>query len=152
MKRIEEWQCFMMDMEWYGTDKKGNIAVFCSAGEGYLPEFVCEDRDRADLLIDFFEKYQKYTQSVVLHKMTDFATQAARDFSDKGLYYFDSDDGTRYNICTLHKYYTKASYPEKPLHYNMLPKNIKELLKYNIMDIEDFANYYTISVRHAYKT
>lgn len=77
MARIEEWQCFMMDMEWYGTDKKGNIAVFCSAGEGYLPEFVCEDRDRADLLIDFFEKYQKYTQSVVLHKMTDFATQAS---------------------------------------------------------------------------
>lgn len=51
MERIEEWQCFMMDMEWYGIDRKGNIAVFCSADEGYLPEFVCEDRERADMNI-----------------------------------------------------------------------------------------------------
>lgn len=152
MERIKEWQCFMMDMEWYGIDKKGNIAVFCSAGEGYLPEFVCEDRDRADMIACFFEKYQKCTQSIVLHKMTDFATQAACSFSDKGLYYFDSDDCTEYNTCILHNYYTKVSYPEKPLHYNMLPKNIKELLKYNFMDIEDFSKCHTIPVRHTYRT
>lgn len=39
MSRISSSECFNMDMEWYGVDRQGNIAVFCSAGEGYLPEF-----------------------------------------------------------------------------------------------------------------
>ena len=48
MARIDRSECFCMDMEWYGVDRNGNIAVFCSAGEGYLPEFVCEDAERTD--------------------------------------------------------------------------------------------------------
>lgn len=52
MSRIDSSECFCMDMEWYGVDKKGNIAVFCSAGEGYLPEFVCEDVERAEELME----------------------------------------------------------------------------------------------------
>ena len=39
MSRISSSECFNMDMEWYGVDRQGNIAVSCSAGEGYLPEF-----------------------------------------------------------------------------------------------------------------
>lgn len=34
-------ECFALDMEWYGVDRQGHIAVFCSAGEGNLPKFVC---------------------------------------------------------------------------------------------------------------
>ena len=54
MSKISSDECFVIDMEWYGVDRQGNIAVFCSAGEGYLPEFVCEDKERADELIEYF--------------------------------------------------------------------------------------------------
>lgn len=151
MARISAGACFCMDMEWYGVDRQGDIAVFCSAGEGYLPEFVCEDEERADELIEYFDRIAGMTDSVLLFKETERAEQVARAFSDKGLYYFDSDDGTRLGICTLHEYYTKHSYPQKPLKYEALPGHIRELLKPNFMDIEDFALEDQIHVKHAYE-
>lgn len=57
MSRIGSEECFVMDMEWYGVDRRGNIAVFCSTGEGCIPEFVCEDRERAEALIEYFKWY-----------------------------------------------------------------------------------------------
>lgn len=151
MSRIDASACFCMDMEWYGVDKKGNIAVFCSAGEGYLPEFICEDEERACELIEVFDRFEKYTQSTLLIKGIERAQQVARDFSDKGLYYFDSDDGTRYGICTLHEYYTRHSVPEIPLKYSTLPEPVRERLKYNMMDVEDFSMTEKVYVEHAYK-
>ena len=59
MARIDRSECFCMDMEWYGVDRNGNIAVFCSAGEGYLPEFVCEDAERAEELMEYFDTVEK---------------------------------------------------------------------------------------------
>ena len=46
----------MMDIEWYGVDRKGKIAVFCSAGIANIPEFVCADKERQERLIALFEK------------------------------------------------------------------------------------------------
>lgn len=59
MSRIGAGECSYMDVEWYGVDQQGHIAVFCSAGTGYLPEFVCENIERADALIDYFEVAEK---------------------------------------------------------------------------------------------
>ena len=39
MTRISGVDCSCMDMEWYGVDKRGQIAVFCSAGVGNLAFF-----------------------------------------------------------------------------------------------------------------
>jgi len=139
-----------MDMEWYGIDRQGNIAVFCSAGEGYLPEFVCESRERADELMEFFEKAEKITGSILHFKMAKRAEQVAREFSDKGLYYFDADDGTKVGICSLHEYYTKWSSPQSPLKYESLPEPVREILKYHFMEIEDFSLENQIHVKHAY--
>ena len=150
MSRITSGECFCMDMEWYGVDRQGNIAVFCSAGEGYLPEFVCEDSERADKLIDYFEVKEKTTSSILLFKSIERAEQVARDFSDKGLYYFDSNDGTRYGVCTLHEYYTKLSRPMEPLKYSSLPETIQDMLKYNVVEIEDFSSVDQVYVEHAY--
>ena len=96
--------------------KKGNVAVFCSGGEGNLPEFVCESEERADELIDYFDRMKKTTSSMLMFPQTKVgrAEEVARDFSDKGLYYFDADDGTKLGICTFHEYYTKS--------HNTLPK------------------------------
>ena len=121
MARIDRSECFCMDMEWYGVDRNGNIAVFCSAGEGYLPEFVCEDAERAEELMEYFDTVEKITDSSLFFKSIERAEQVAREFSDKGLYYFDSDDGTRFGIATLHEYYTKRSAPLRPLEYERLP-------------------------------
>ena len=66
MSRIEAGECEHMDMEWYGIDRQGNIAVFCSGGEGNLPEFVCENVERADELMDYFDKFERITDSVVV--------------------------------------------------------------------------------------
>lgn len=87
MSRIDSSECFCMDMEWYGVDKKGNIAVFCSSGEGYLPEFVCEDVERAEELMEYFDIAEKITDSALFFKSIERAEQVAREFSDKGLYY-----------------------------------------------------------------
>ena len=70
MSRIDSGECFCMDMEWYGVDKKGNIAVFCSAGKGYLPEFVCEDVERAEELMEYFDTVEKITESTLFFKST----------------------------------------------------------------------------------
>lgn len=148
MSRIDVSECFCRDMEWYGIDKKGNIAVFCSAGEGYLPEFVCEDEERATELIEYFDTVKKTTSSMLFFKSMERAEQVAKEFSDKGLFYFDSDDGTRFGISTLHEYYTKLSAPQKPLRYELLSDHIKELLKYNFMDVTDFSAVDTINMKH----
>lgn len=139
MSRITPSECFNMDMEWYGVDRQGNIAVFCSAGEGFLPEFVCENAERDDELIEYFNHTEKITSSVLLYRRIERAEQVAKDFSDKGLYYFDADDGTRLGISTLHEYYTKQSYPKKLLKYEWLPEHIGRILKNNFMEIEDFS-------------
>lgn len=146
MSRIPVCEWEHMDMEWYGVDGKGNIAVFCSGGAGNLPEFVCENRERADELIDYFDMLPKMTGSVLMFPQSKGAEQCARNFSDKGLYYFDANDGTRIGICTFHEYYTKQSYPQFPLKYEQLPEKIQEILKHNFMEIEDFSLVQTIHV------
>ena len=151
MARIDRSECFCMDMEWYGVDRNGNIAVFCSAGEGYLPEFVCEDAERTDELMEYFDTIEKITDSSLFFKSIERAEQVAREFSDKGLYYFDSDDGTRFGIATLHEYYTKSSAPLRPLEYERLPEHIRDLIGHNRMDVEDFSAIHVLHVKHAYE-
>mgnify|MGYP003197307824 CR=1 FL=1 len=58
MSRIESEELSMMDIEWYGVDRKGKIAVFCSAGIANVPEFVCADKERQERLIALFEKFR----------------------------------------------------------------------------------------------
>jgi len=70
VSRISVGECGNMDMEWYGIDKKGNVAVFCSGGEGNLPEFVCENVERADELIEYFDRMKKITGSVLMFPKT----------------------------------------------------------------------------------
>ena len=116
-----------------------------------MPEFVCENHERADELIDYFEMLEKMTSSVLMFPQSKGAEQCARNFSDKGLYYFDANDGTKPGICTFHKYYTKQSCPQLPLKYEQLPEKIREIMKHNFMEIEDFLLAQTIQVNHAYK-
>lgn len=116
-----------------------------------MPKFVCEDRERADQLIEYFGGVEKSTSSILLFPQTQRAEQVAREFSDRGLYYFDADDGTRPGISTLHKHYTQRSRPQMPLRCTELPGWVRELLRHQFMEIEDFSLENTIHVKYAYE-
>lgn len=150
MSRIDKSSCECMDMEWYGVDKVGNIGVFCSAGVGNLPEFVCENEERSYKIIEWFEHLKPSTSSIIYHEMPEKGREVAEEFSDKGLFYFDSDDWTKFNVSNLKKYYTKASSPKKALKYELLPNEIKNILSFNFLNIDNFENVETVSVPHAY--
>lgn len=150
MSRIDKSSCECMDMEWYGVDKAGNIGVFCSAGVGSLPEFVCENEERAYKIIEWFERLKPSTSSIIYYEMPEKGREVAEEFSDKGLFYFDSDDYTIFNVSNLKKYYTKASSPKKALKYEFLPNEIKNILSFNFLNIDNFENVETVSVPHAY--
>ena len=141
MSRIEAWECFTLDVEWYAVDRSGNIAVFLSAGNGNLPEFVCADYDKSESLATYFDTLPKNTESILHFQSTEKAEQLAIDFSDKGLHYFDAD---------LNHFYTKLSSPKKPLTFGMLPPHIKQLLQDNILDVE-FESASIIDIAHAYQ-
>ena len=150
MSRISADECEWMDVEWYGVDRQGNVAVFCSGGTGNLPEFVCADAERAEELVRYFEKAPIMTSSMVPIPASDIAEQAARSFAERGLYSFDADDGTGQDVAMCQTYYTKHASPQKPLNYEMLPEHIRELLKHNFLEIQDFSLVETVHIQHAY--
>ena len=139
MSRIDRDACTVLDIEWYGIDRKGNMGVFCSGGVGNVPEFVCENVEETDLLIKWFDQLEKSTRGIVHHKMAGYAVQVAKVFSEKGLYYFDSDDGTKFGECNCNAYYTKVASPEIPLKYDCLPAEVKVWLSSHFLDVDDFA-------------
>ena len=59
MSKISSDECFTMDMEWYGVDRQGNIAVFLQWGEDICLNLFCEDKERADELIEYFNAIEK---------------------------------------------------------------------------------------------
>ncbi len=151
MSRIEARACCAIDMEWYAVDRKGQVAVFCSAGKGNLPEFVCADEERADSLIELFERLEKRTDAVLIHTGMGLEfRRVARDFSERGLFYFDSDDASEEGIAHLHDFYTRISDPTVPLLLSQLPENIRALLEPNRLDVEDFSETGVLFVKHAY--
>lgn len=92
MSRIESEELSMMDIEWYGVDRKGKIAVFCSAGIANVPEFVCADKERQERLIALFEKLPilsgvSFCFACAEKNLLPF--QVAETFSGKGFFYYD---------------------------------------------------------------
>lgn len=150
MSRIDRDACTVLDIEWYGIDRKGNMGVFCSGGVGNVPEFVCQNAEETDLLIKWFDQLEKSTRGLVHHKMAGYAVQVAKVFSEKGLYYFDSDDGTKFGECNCNAYYTKVASPEIPLKYDCLPAEVKVWLSSHFLDVDDFARTESVCVPHAY--
>ena len=55
MSRITKAELECMDLQWFGIDEKGQIAVFCSAGVANVPEFVCCDEEKNDTLIELLD-------------------------------------------------------------------------------------------------
>lgn len=142
--RITEVEFCTLDIEWYGVDGRGNIAVFCSGGAANIPEFVCESMERVDRLIDFFNALPKISECGILFarsKKNPLPVQVAEGYAGKGLFYYDSDDmtGKEKNTAVLQKYYTKNAYPLSPLTLDELPREIAEILENQRLEVEDFS-------------
>lgn len=155
MSRITKAELECMDLQWFGIDEKGQIAVFCSAGVANVPEFVCCDKEKNETLIELFDLLPSISEVEICFevcKKNMRSIEVANDFSGKGFYYFDSDDNTKkkINVSSLQKYYTINSKPKKPIYFYDLPIEIKELLKDNILSISDFNEVKIIDVKNAY--
>lgn len=155
MSRITEAELECRDLEWFAIDKKGQVAVFCSAGVGNVPEFVCADEDKTNELMELFDLLPTISETEICFPETSANrrfVEAACDFSKKGLYYFDSDDHTniKNNVASLKEYYTITSKPLKQIFVNELPVKIQELIKENLLPINDFSKTTIIKVLNAY--
>ena len=154
MIRIKDEELCTIDVEWYGIDKKGNVAVFCSAGEANVPEFVCVDKKRYEELVYLFDKLPVVSDTLICFKpckKNHLHIEVAETYSNKGIYY-DADDNSKSekNICVCQEYYTINSKPLSPIKYSDLPIKIQELLKDNFLDIDDFENEPVIKIKNAY--
>ena len=153
MSRIENWELCTIDVEWYGIDRKGNVAVFCSAGEANVPEFVCADKERYELLVEIFGKMPTISDVQVClegSKKNPMPIQVAKEYSEKGLFYYDSDDHSKSDMGVFQRYYTIGSMPINPMKYDDLPMQVQELLKDNFLPIDDFRTSCRIDVEDAY--
>ena len=155
MSRIEFDKLSILDVEWYGIDRKGNVAVFCSAGEANVSEFVCANKERYEQLVELFEMLPSISEVQFCFECSiqnNIHLQVAKKFSEKGLFYYDSDDHSKSkdNICVLQSYYTISSKPTKALKFTDLPMQIQELLKDNYLPIDDFRTSNMIEVKNAY--
>jgi hypothetical protein len=155
MIRIKDEELCTIDVEWYGIDKKGNVAVFCSAGEANVPEFVCVDKKRYEELVYLFDKLPVVSDTLICFKpckKNHLHIEVAETYSNKGIYYYDADDNSKSekNICVCQEYYTINSKPLSPIKYSDLPIKIQELLKDNFLDIDDFENEPVIKIKNAY--
>ena len=116
MIRIKDEELCTIDVEWYGIDKKGNVAVFCSAGEANVPEFVCVDKKRYEELVYLFDKLPVVSDTLICFKpckKNHLHIEVAETYSNKGIYYYDADDNSKSekNICVCQEYYTINSNP-----------------------------------------
>lgn len=119
------------DITWFAVDNQGRIIELTSAGSGHIPEWICESKENANILEEYFENKAS----------TNFI-----EFSEKRLYYFDAHDGK--NRTTN---YIKKSSPSNPLLISQLPKHISDILSNNRLNIDAEA-VDSITVEPAYKT
>lgn len=132
--RFTEEELEYLDITWFAVDKYGRILELTSAGSGYIPECVCESKENAKLLENYF------------YGLDSKSSKSSIVFCGKELYYFDAYDGE--NHITN---YIKKSSPSNPLLISQLPKYISDILANNRLNI-DAESVDSITVEHAYST
>lgn len=133
------------DIMWFGRDINNHIFECTSAGCGNVPEFVCISKENTERLLNFFmNELAEFTEEKVLIEYDD--TNSLLDdcihLSRKGIYCYDiyEDDEQQY---------IKISEPLKPLEFDSLPSDIKDILKNSSVNVSVMTDKF-ISVEHAY--
>lgn len=129
------------DLMWFAVDPEGRIVALTSGGMGNVPEFVCADRDANDFLVEYFTKIQPEmtVEKLAVEYEENALIKDAIRLSRKGVFCFDANGDS----------YEKISSPEAPLVFDMLPDNIKSVMRSRIINC-DVLTSDTIDVPHAY--
>jgi hypothetical protein len=123
------------DVDWFATDKYGNVAHFTSAG-GKLPDSVCASKEDNERLLSFFKSLPAINNEIVLNgeigrseelMMQKDVERRFGDFifmSQRGLYSFDKKVLGRFGDTD----FLVVSKPLLPLNVNSLPDDIRSLV------------------------
>lgn len=134
--QITEEEVEYEDIMWFAVDNIGNIAMFTSGVYGNVPTYVCESRERVNILIDYFcIALQQSTDAIILrNNLLDL--EYLNDYkilSQKGIFCYDAFDGINHL-----ESYLKITEPVKPLMISDLPTHIRNIITRN--KIEGFVS------------
>lgn len=129
------------DLMWFAVDHNGYVVVLTSGGMGNVPEFVCAERETNDFLVEYFTNIQPEmtTEKLAVEHEENALIKDAICLSRKGVFCFDANGDS----------YEKISSPEEPLVVDMLPDNIKSVMRSRIINCDVLASN-IIDVPHAY--
>jgi hypothetical protein len=94
-----EWQTIIaqtdeVEFDWYGVDRLGHVAVFCSYGRGVIPQAVKVCRDTYNALYHFMEALSEVTDAHLVYggagRYDDWI-----HYSKRGLFGYDYQDAHR---------------------------------------------------------
>ena len=143
--RITEIDLQCEDIMWFGIDNQNHIFECTSAGCGNVPEFVCQNKEKTEALLEFFlDELDEFTQAKLLVEYVD-NNQLLDDciqLSRKGIYCFDIYKENE-------QQYAKIVEPIEALNYDTLPQKIKDIFAGNRVDINVMKEK-VISIKHAY--
>lgn len=75
-----------LDVEWYGLDALGQVAVFCSGGTGIVPDFVCADQEKQERLVELSDELPANSETVlhfVPSKKNPLPVRVAQGFPER---------------------------------------------------------------------
>ncbi len=121
------------DWDWYASDREGMIGHFTTAGMRRLPKTIEQDRDTALRLIHYFDIEAPKSFSYVVRAGVEVDAGGWRDESVRRRYLASFVDMASAGLFSYNtflsgpgKYYLVA-FPEKPIHIDQLPLEIRDL-------------------------
>lgn len=100
-----------IEFDWFAVDSEGNIAVFATAGEGFLPEGVAEHHEMHSAVAESLPASRVGTAEVWL------------DYADAGFYVFDwALPGGPYKLCASPKCELKSAVKQQIVEVTQLPR------------------------------
>jgi len=111
-----------LDVEWFGVDRVGALAIF-TTGYGVIPRKVFESDERHRRLSEFFDGAPEISEAHLVAGLDPRGTyELFLAEARRGLYsYYHSDYGTR-------EPYKLIAYPLAPLLVKDLPEEIQAML------------------------
>lgn len=108
-----------VDRVWFGTDNFGNIAAFCTAGKGPVPESFLKEFPDYDLIENWLGSLPEFEAD------NDLYPVGFENLARKGFFVYDWSDVHRVNAESLHGYELLAA-PARPLNLAQLsaPKQL----------------------------
>lgn len=149
--RITEFYLEIEDVEWYGVDENNKIAQFTSGGSKMVPEFICESREKLDIICDYFGRLNHILSEDV--SFSDEASKYSRKeyledcklLSSKGIYCYDISDER-----SATSDYVLVCKPTSELLITDLPEDIQRIMRDYKISNAYFDKGNSIYVKKAY--